>query len=139
MKIYPANKKGMLYMLMGYVVLLVGFFCLGQQAFTQNSELLLPMLVPLVLILWPLFNTYYQIRAEKPIYRPGYVHGEIDINSIREIIKGKTMWIRFKPSLATGGLIIKFNRFNEIYLAPKNNEELIADLPKLNGSINIIN
>src|SRR5690606_6166328 len=116
MKFHPANTKVMLYMSMGYVVLLVRFFYFVQQAFAPYSELLLPMLVPLVLILWPLFNTHYQIRAEKPIYRPGYVHGEIDINSIREIIKGKTMWIRFKPSLATGGLIIKFNRFNEIYL-----------------------
>ena len=51
------------------------------------------------------------------------------------MIKGKTMWVGLKPALATGGIIIKYNRFDDIYLAPKNNEELIEDLLKLNRDI----
>ena len=85
-----------------------------------------------------MLNTYCKIQGDKLIYRSGFIHGEIDINNIKEIIKGKTMWVGLKPAFAIGGLIIKYNRFDDIYLAPKNNEELIEDLLKLNGDIVVL-
>src|SRR5690554_492239 len=135
MKTYKANKKGMLYLMIGYVVMMVGIFFLDKETFFENRYLFVLIIVPSALILWPLLHTYYQIKDGKLIYRSGFIHGEIDINNIKEIIKGKTMWVGLKPALATGGLIIKYNRFDDIYLAPKNNDELIEDLLKLNGAI----
>ena len=124
-----------MYLMIGYIVMLVGIFFLDRETFSQNPHLFVPTIIPSALILWPLLHTYYQIKDDKLIYRSGFIHGEIDINDIKEIIKGKTMWVGLKPALATGGLIIKYNRFDDIYLAPKNNEELIEDLLKLNGDI----
>lgn len=135
MKTYKANKKGMLYLMIGYVVMMVGIFFLDKETFFENRYLFVLIIVPSALILWPLLHTYYQIKDGKLIYRSGFIHGEIDINNIKEIIKGKTMWVGLKPALATGGLIIKYNRFDDIYLAPKNNDELIEDLLKLNRDI----
>lgn len=114
----------MLYLMIGYVVMMVGIFFLDKETFFENRYLFVLIIVPSALILWPLLHTYYQIKDGKLIYRSGFIHGEIDINNIKEIIKGKTMWVGLKPALATGGLIIKYNRFDDIYLAPKNNDEL---------------
>lgn len=125
----------MLYLMIGYVVMMVGIFFLDKETFFENRYLFVLIIVPSALILWPLLHTYYQIKDGKLIYRSGFIHGEIDINNIKEIIKGKTMWVGLKPALATGGLIIKYNRFDDIYLAPKNNDELIEDLLKLNRDI----
>lgn len=125
----------MLYLMIGYVVMMVGIFFLDKETFFENRYLFVLIIVPSALILWPLLHTYYQIKDGKLIYRSGFIHGEIDINNIKEIIKGKTMWVGLKPALATGGLIIKYNRFDDIYLAPKNNDELIEDLLKLNRNI----
>ena len=125
----------MLYLMIGYVVMMVGFFFLDKETFFENRYLFVLIIVPSALILWPLLHTYYQIKDDKLIYRSGFIHGEIEIHNIKEIIKGKTMWVGLKPALATGGIIIKYNRFDDIYLAPKNNEELIEDLLKMNGDI----
>ena len=47
------------------------------------------------------------------------------------------MWSGIKPALARNGLNIKFNQFDEIYIAPENNDEIITDLLKINPKINI--
>jgi|SRR5690606_6996918 len=135
MKTYKANKKGMLHLMIGYVVMMVGIFFLDKETFFENRYLFFLIIVPSALILWPLLYTYYQIKDNKLIYRSGYIRGEIDINNIKEINKGKTRWIGLKPALATGGIIIKYNRFDDVYLAPQNNEELVKDLLKLNEDI----
>ena len=125
----------MLYLMIGYVVMMVGIFFLDKETFFENRYLFFLIIVPSALILWPLLYTYYQIKDNKLIYRSGYIRGEIDINNIKEINKGKTRWIGLKPALATGGIIIKYNRFDDVYLAPQNNEELVKDLLKLNEDI----
>jgi hypothetical protein len=135
MKTYKAKKKGMLYLMIGYIVMMAGFFFLHKETFFENRYLFVLIILPTALILWPLLHTYYKIQGDKLFYRSGFIHGEIDINNIKEVIKGKTMWVGLKPALATGGIIIKYNRFDDIYLAPTNNEELIEDLLKLNRDI----
>src|SRR5690554_1462479 len=136
MKTYKANKNGpMTYLMIGYVGVLALLFFKDPNNFFEQTHWFIPFIFPFALGLWALVHTYYQIKDDKLIYRSGFIHGEIDINNIKEIIKGKTMWVGLKPALATGGLIIKYNRFDDIYLAPKNNEELIEDLLKLNRDI----
>ncbi len=136
MKTYKANKNGpVIYLMMGYVGVLVLLFFKDPDNFFEQTHWFIPFIFLFALGLWALFHTYYQIHGDKLIYRSGFIHGEIDINNIKEIVKGKTRWVGLKPALATGGIIIKYNRFDDIYLAPKNNEELIEDLLKLNEKI----
>ena len=125
----------MTYIIIAYLGLLAVLFVHDPEDFSNKTHWYIPAIFPMGLGLWALFHTYYQIKDGKLIYRSGFIHGEIDINNIKEIIKGKTMWVGLKPALATGGLIIKYNRFDDIYLAPKNNDELIEDLLKLNRDI----
>jgi len=138
MKIYKANRKGLInYLLIGAMILPIIVFFLDKNTFTEKPFILLPLLSPLILIFWIYFDTFYKIEKNELIYRSGFLRGKIEILNIKEILKGKTMWSGIKPALAKNGLIIKFNKYDEIYIAPENNDELISDLIKLNSEIKI--
>lgn len=138
MKIYKANRKGFInYLLIGSLILPIIVFFLDKGTFTEKPFILLPLLSPLILIFWIYFDTFYKIENNELIYRSGFLRGKIEILNIKEILKGKTMWSGIKPALARNGLIIKFNKYDEIYIAPENNDELISDLIKLNSEIKI--
>ena len=138
MKIYKANRKGFInYLLIGSVILPIVVFFLDKNTFTEKPYILLPLLSPLILIFWIYYDTFYKIKKNELIYRSGFLRGKIEILTIKEILKGKTMWSGIKPALARNGLIIKFNKYDEIYIAPENNNELISDLLKLNSKIKI--
>lgn len=47
------------------------------------------------------------------------------------------MWAGTKPALAKNGLIIK-HKYNEVYIAPQSNAELVADLLYINPKIKIV-
>ncbi|WP_047414198.1 PH domain-containing protein [Cellulophaga sp. Hel_I_12] len=138
MKIYKANRKGLFnYLLIGSMILPIVVFFLDKNTFTEKPFILLPLLSPLILLFWIYFDTFYKIEKNELIYRSGFLRGKIEIPNIKEILKGKTMWSGIKPALARNGLIIKFNKYDEIYIAPENNDELISDLIKLNSEIKI--
>lgn len=138
MKIYKANRKGFInYLLIGSLILPIIVFLLDKGTFTEKPFILLPLLSPLILIFWIYFDTFYKIENNELIYRSGFLRGKIEILNIKEIHKGKTMWSGIKPALARNGLIIKFNKYDEIYIALENNDELISDLIKLNSEIKI--
>lgn len=138
MKIYKANRKGFInYLLIGSIILPIVIFFLDKNTFMERPFILLPLLSPLILMFWVYLDTFYKIEKNELIYRCGFLRGKVEIQNIKEILKGKTMYIGVKPALAKNGLIIKFNKYDEIYIAPDNNDELISDLTKLNPEIKI--
>lgn len=136
MKIYKANRKGYInYLLIGFIILPFFIFLMDINLFSEKPFILVPLLSPSGLIFWIYFDTFYKIENDELVYRSAFLRGKIGISQIREIIKGKTLWIGVKPALSSGGIIIKYNKYDELYIAPENNEELIADLIKLNHKI----
>ena len=98
---------------------------------------LIPILGVVVLLFWMFFGTNYQLTKNELIYRCGPIKGRIKINRITEIIKGKTLWVGLKPATSRKGLIIKYDKYNEIYISPNTNESFIAELLKLKSDIKI--
>ncbi len=138
MKKYKSNRKGSIrYLLIGAIALPIIFFVLDTKSIMENPLMLLPLLVPLALISWIYFETFYTIDNNELIYRSAFIRGRIDISTIKEIQKGKTMWSGIKPALARHGLIVKFNAYDVVYISPVSNDELIADLLKVNPDIEI--
>jgi len=138
MKTYKANKKGFIrYLLVGFLLLPILIFYLDKNTFIGKPFILLPLLSPLALITWVYFDTYYKIDEKSLLYRSAFLRGKIAILDIKEIQKGKTMWSGIKPALAKNGLIIKYSKYDEIYLAPENNDEMVADLLKINPKIEV--
>ena len=95
----------------------------------------LVLLIPLCLLVWNYVSTYYILENGKLKYRSGLIKGEIDIATIQEIQPYKTSWVGLKPALAQKGIIIKFHKYDEIYISPENNEKFTEELIKINPSI----
>lgn len=88
-------------------------------------------------LVWLGLDTRYELTSTILKYRSGPIRGQININEIHEIIEGKTMWSGLKPATARNGLIIKYAKFNEIYISPKTNDSFIKKITTLNSSIKI--
>lgn len=86
MKIYKANRKGLInYLLIVAVLLPINVFFLDRQTFTENPYILLPLFSPLVLIYWIYLDTFYKTEHQQLIYRSGFLRGRIDIPEIKKI------------------------------------------------------
>ena len=88
-------------------------------------------------LFWSYYGTYYELTQTYLKYNCGPIKGKIDINEIREIIKGKTLWVGLKPATARKGLIIKYGKYDEIYISPETNDEFISHILAINDAIKI--
>src|SRR5437868_2700757 len=117
MKAYKANKNGVpLYMLIVAVMLQLILPILGKVFLKIPIFLSLVLLSPLNiligLLIWSLFDTYYQIENAELRYKSAFIKGKIDINAIKKVTSGETMLVGMKPALASKGLIIQFNKYD---------------------------
>ena len=140
MKTYKARKGKLitgLVILTAFLPFIVGFY---------NADNLFRMLLgffilalPFAIVLWIYIDTSYRIVDGVFYYRSAFLKGKIDIQTITKASKDVTYFTGVKPALATKGIVIYFNRFDEIYIAPENNDELIAELLKINPEIEVVN
>lgn len=92
-----------------------------------------------IVIAWGFKATSYEITKNQIKYKSGFINGAIDINNIQSITRNKTLWVGMKPALSRNGLIIKYNKYDVLYISPKTNTSFITEILKLNSSIIIIN
>lgn len=78
--------------------------------------------------MWFWFGTHYRIDATHIHYRCGPFRGKIAIDAIRELQRNTTMWSGFRPALARKGIIVKYNKYDEIYFSPDSNDAFIKVL-----------
>jgi len=90
------------------------------------------------LLLWMWLVTYYEIDGKNVWYRSGPVNGVIAISNIRTIITHKSLYAGLKPALGSKGCIIKYNKYDEIYFSPKEQELFVAELVKINPAIEVV-
>lgn len=88
-------------------------------------------------LLWSYYGTYYELTQKQIKYNCGPIKGKIEIKEVRGVVKGKTLWVGLKPATARKGLIIKYGKFDEIYISPQTNDEFINRLLELNDAIKI--
>lgn len=80
----------------------------------------------------------YSIDNSYFYYKAGLINGKIAIENIRKIEVGKTLWVGFKPATARKGLIVHYNKYDEIYISPDSNENFINELLQYNPNIHLI-
>jgi hypothetical protein len=95
----------------------------------------IPLGVIILFLLWIYLGTNYELTETLLIYKSGPLRGKIRIDQIREIAKGKTLYVGIKPATAGKGLIIKYQKYDEIYISPLSNELFIAEILKRNPDI----
>ncbi|MNJ88899.1 hypothetical protein D3C87_64570 [compost metagenome] len=97
--------------------------------------ILIPFAAITALFLWIYFGTHYIVTETELIYRSGPLRGRIQIDQIREIVKEKTLYTGLKPATASKGLIVRFGKYDEIYISPDSNESFITEILERNSQV----
>ena len=95
------------------------------------------ILLTVGLLLWLNFGTKYELSQTELKYKSGPIQGKIEIERIKEIIKGKNKWCGLKPATARNGLIIKYDKYEEIYICPETNDTFVEKILELKRDIKI--
>jgi len=121
-----------------YLIGVISFGLFSKNIETQDLLTILLILGVVGLLFWLYFETHYELSKEAGlIYRSGPFSGKIKIDRITEIVKGKTLWVGLKPATARKGLIVKYDKYNEIYISPKTNDSFIEKILELKNDIKI--
>jgi hypothetical protein len=137
------SRKDILFQLLGFSI--IGFF-IGIILFRIFSDGIenynfmwtdIFMLAVAGCLIWLGLGTNYELTQTELKYKSGPIRGKIEIDKIHEIIKGKTLWSGLKPATARNGLIIKYEKYNEIYISPKTNDSFVKKILELNDKIKI--
>ena len=140
--IFKSRKDNLFKGVMIVVILLlclILFFSIFDEVKTTNHivSIVVNALV-LCLLLWVFYGTSYKLTSTTLSYKSGPFKGDIAITDIHQIKKRKTLWVGLKPATASKGLIIKYNKFDEVYISPKTNDSFITEILKHNSTIKII-
>lgn len=92
------------------------------------------------MLIWILLDTNYHIKENKLFYCSGPIRGSIKVADIRKVERWNKWYVMsfLKPALGKDGLIIHYNKFDDIYISPKNKEQFIAALRDINPNIEVI-
>lgn len=83
------------------------------------------------------FSTSYTFHEDRLICRSGFFKKEIHYVGIRKIEKGNQLYAGWKMTLALKGIIIHYDRFDDILLSPEDEKEFIQELLVRNPSIEL--
>lgn len=134
---FKSKKSFFVGIIFGIVCLLMLFIAIKVLFYNRDKWIALVSVLPLFSFILSWFNTYYVMQDEILSYKSGFVNGAINIVDIREIIVGKTWFVSWKPALASKGLIVKYNRWDEIYISPEKETLFLEELLKINPEIKI--
>ena len=95
----------------------------------------------ILFLIWTYKTTFYKIENSDLYWKSGPFKGKIDISKINKIEYHKgiivpTIW---KPALSHIGLIITYNKYDDIYISQEKSEQFITQLLETNPNITIKN
>lgn len=138
MKKFAPEKSPVYALIIFSIVSVVLTLQLRTLIYEPETGIVLPVLLtlPVGFLLWMWFGTYYEVSDKKLIYHQGPFKGSIETSSIREIRKANGFrFIGMRPALSPNGIVICYNKFDEIYLAPDNKRRFIDELLRYNPGI----
>ena len=95
----------------------------------------------ILFLIWTYKTTFYKIENSDLYWKSGPFNGKIDITKINKIEyhKGIVVPTIWKPALSHIGLIITYNKYDDIYISPEKSEQFITQLLETNPNITIKN
>lgn len=143
MKVYKSNISKFSIILFIIMIIIVITPLLISLIFENENNLygiLLFTIIYFVFIFSIAFKTNYKFKNNLLYWQSGPFYGKIDIKTIIKIkhhngIFVPTIW---KPALSHIGLIITYNKYDDIYISPKNEAEFIEQILEINPTIEII-
>jgi hypothetical protein len=104
---------------------------------SQNVLVNLLVIATAAFLFSMLYGTYYQLKDGIFLYRSGPIAGKIMVSDIREVHVGVTTYFGFRPALALKGLVIRYFKFDDIYISPETNQRFVDELLKINPEIKV--
>jgi hypothetical protein len=136
-RVYKSEKGSLtLAVYAGVILFLLGIILVKWESILTRPILII-LLLPVAFLAWIWMDTWYRIEGNDLHYRSGPFRGKIDITSIHEIIRDQTLWVGFKPALGQKGLIIKYKKWDEIYISPAGKDAFLNELLEKNRSIRV--
>ncbi|MGA0403125.1 MAG: PH domain-containing protein [Flavobacteriaceae bacterium] len=83
-------------------------------------------------------HTYYRIDGDELRWRSSILFGKFSVSSILKVVVNQTLWVGTKPATARNGVIIYYNKYDEIYFSPADNEAFVAALLEINPEIEVV-
>lgn len=95
--------------------------------------------MPLILyLIWAWCDTYYISDDKLLHYKSAFLKGTIDISKINKIERHSGLYAGVKPSLSAKGIVINYNKWDDIYLSPANLDQFIGALKAINPRISVV-
>lgn len=139
-KIFEA-KKDKLFSVIFYglfaILLLLVMFIINQESTNQKWFSFFIVVFVFLMLIWIWYVTDYKIVNTILSVRSGPFNKNIPIRTITRIEIGKTQWIGFKLGLSRGGLIIHYNKYDQVYITPENQDKFCKQLKLVNKNIAI--
>lgn len=122
--------------------LLVVPFLPPEESETEAQSIIGLVIVCLInaFLIWVLLDTRYTIKGNQLYYCSGPIRGRIDVLKIHQLEHVTTWYVTslIKPALGYYGLTVRYNKFDDIYISPKEKEKFIAELLKINPNIKVV-
>jgi len=83
-------------------------------------------------------HTYYRIEGDELRWRSSILFGKFSVSSIHKVAVNQTLWVGIRPATARNGVIIYYNKYDEIYFSPSDNETFVAALLEINPEIKVV-
>lgn len=132
MKVYKSKIDWYFFLPLSYPV----FLCV-QSFFTANYLMGAITLIILFIVGLMLQKTEYFISETELKIQSGFlVNEKIAISNIRKIEKTKS--ILSAPALSMDRIMVRYNKFDEIVISPKEKQEFITHLLSINPNIEIL-
>lgn len=91
----------------------------------------------LIFLTWIWFGTYYILTPYYLHYYSGPIRGKIPIASIVWVKHQRVLWAGLRVALAYNGLLIRYNKYDEIYISPADKAAFIYALQQYNPNIKV--
>ena len=83
-------------------------------------------------------HTYYRIDGDELRWRSSILFGKFSVSSIHKVAVNQTLWVGTRPATARNGVIIYYNKYDEIYFSPSDNEAFVAAFLEINPEIEVV-
>jgi len=83
-------------------------------------------------------HTYYRIDRDELRWRSSILFGKFSVSSIHKVAVNQTLWVGTRPATARNGVIIYYNKYDEIYFSPSDNEAFVAAILEINPEIKVV-
>ena len=83
-------------------------------------------------------HTYYRIDGDELRWRSSILFGKFSVSSIHKVAVNQTLWVGTRPATARNGVIIYYNKYDEIYFSPSDNEAFVAAILEINPEVKVV-